>query len=152
MRHFSAWWIYRNGCFIYPHLKIMKNSPFYMGIPLLRRQEAHDFGGITPLQLRIVRLSWCPTQQLGCQIMKTSFRLLENVQDSFPHLANGPWKKSLNFIFPTTYGIPKSSKPVSHWLRKFLIGNLWTSSQPMEKQRFSRPTKYGLQALKPWSL
>ncbi len=26
------------------------------------------------------------------------------------HLANGPWKKSLNFIFPTKYGIPKSSK------------------------------------------
>ncbi len=27
-----------------------------------------------------------------------------------PHLANGPWKKSLNFILPTKYGIPKSSK------------------------------------------
>ena len=26
------------------------------------------------------------------------------------HLANGPWKKSLNFIFPTKYGIPKSSR------------------------------------------
>ena len=26
------------------------------------------------------------------------------------HLANGPWKKSLNIIFPTKYGIPKSSK------------------------------------------
>ena len=26
------------------------------------------------------------------------------------HLANGPWKKSLNFIFPTNYGIPKSLK------------------------------------------
>ena len=26
------------------------------------------------------------------------------------HLANGPWKKSLNFIFPTKYGIPKSLK------------------------------------------
>ena len=26
------------------------------------------------------------------------------------HLANGPWKKSLNFIFPTKYGIPKGSK------------------------------------------
>ena len=24
------------------------------------------------------------------------------------HLANGPWKKSLNFIFPTKYVIPKS--------------------------------------------
>ena len=34
------------------------------------------------------------------------------------HLANGPWKKSLNFVFPTKYGIPKSSKPVSHWLSK----------------------------------
>ena len=27
----------------------------------------------------------------------------------------GPWNKSLNFIFPTKYGIPKSLKPVSHW-------------------------------------
>ena len=24
------------------------------------------------------------------------------------HLANGPWNKSLNFIFPTKYVIPKS--------------------------------------------
>ena len=29
-----------------------------------------------------------------------------------------PEKKRLNFIFPTKYGIPKSSKPVSHWLSK----------------------------------
>ena len=28
----------------------------------------------------------------------------------YSHLANGPWKKSLNFIFPTKYGIPKSLK------------------------------------------
>ncbi len=34
------------------------------------------------------------------------------------HLANGPWKKSLNFIFPTKNVIPKSSKPVSHSLSK----------------------------------
>ena len=31
------------------------------------------------------------------------------------HSANGPWKKSLNFIFPTKYVIPKSLK-FSHWL------------------------------------
>ena len=30
------------------------------------------------------------------------------------HLANGPWNKSLNFIFPTKYVIPKSLK-FSHW-------------------------------------
>ncbi len=34
---------------------------------------------------------------------------------SFPYSAKGPWNKSLNFIFPTKYGIPKSLK-VSHWL------------------------------------
>ena len=33
------------------------------------------------------------------------------------HLANGPWNKSLNFIFPTTYVIPKSLK-FSHWPSK----------------------------------
>ena len=27
-------------------------------------------------------------------------------------------KKSLNFIFPTKYGTPKSLKLVSHWLSK----------------------------------
>ena len=27
-----------------------------------------------------------------------------------PYLANGPWNKSLNFIFPTKYVIPKSLK------------------------------------------
>ncbi len=31
------------------------------------------------------------------------------------HSANGPWKKSLNFIFPTKYVILKSLK-FSHWL------------------------------------
>ena len=33
------------------------------------------------------------------------------------HSANGPWKKSLNFIFPTKYVIPKSLK-FSHWPSK----------------------------------
>ena len=33
------------------------------------------------------------------------------------HLANGPWNKSLNFIFPTKYVIPKSLK-FSHWPSK----------------------------------
>ena len=37
---------------------------------------------------------------------------------TYSHLANGPWKKSLNFIFPTKYGIPKVQK-VSHWLSKY---------------------------------
>ncbi len=35
------------------------------------------------------------------------------------HLANGPWKKNFErLIFPTKYGIPKSSSLVSHWLSK----------------------------------
>ena len=33
------------------------------------------------------------------------------------HLANGPWNKSLNFIFPTRYVIPKRLK-FSHWPSK----------------------------------
>ena len=33
------------------------------------------------------------------------------------HLANGPWNKSLNFIFPTEYVIPKSLK-FSRWPSK----------------------------------
>ena len=36
-----------------------------------------------------------------------------------PHLANGPWNESLNFIFPTKYVIPKSLK-FSHWPSKKL--------------------------------
>ena len=44
------------------------------------------------------------------------------------HLANGPWKKSLNFFFPTKYVIPKSLK-FSHWpskmrMPKFLLMSL----------------------------
>ena len=35
-------------------------------------------------------------------------KLLGSITNS--HLANGPWKKSLNFIFLTKYGIRKSSK------------------------------------------
>ena len=30
--------------------------------------------------------------------------------EGWTHLANGPWNKSLNFMFPTKYGIPKSLK------------------------------------------
>ena len=37
----------------------------------------------------------------------------------YTHLANGPWKKSLNFIFPTKYVIPKSLK-LSHWLSEYI--------------------------------
>ncbi len=36
------------------------------------------------------------------------------------HLANGPRKKSLNFIFPTKYVIPKSLK-FSHWPSKKIV-------------------------------
>ncbi len=32
-----------------------------------------------------------------------------------------PEKKSLNFIFPTKYVIPKSLK-FSHWLSKYIVG------------------------------
>ena len=31
-------------------------------------------------------------------------------QPTHPHSANGPWKKKMNFIFPTKYVIPKSLK------------------------------------------
>ena len=42
------------------------------------------------------------------------------------HLANGPWEKSLNFIFPTKYVIPKSLK-FSHWPSKWptAISKTW---------------------------
>ena len=36
-----------------------------------------------------------------------------------PHLANGPWTKILNLIFPTKYVTPKSLK-FSHWPSKIL--------------------------------
>ena len=37
--------------------------------------------------------------------------------------AKGPWNKTLNFIFPTKYGIPKSFK-VGHWLSQNRLHNL----------------------------
>ena len=39
----------------------------------------------------------------------TNENQFENPQKK-THLANGPWNKSLNFIFPTKYRIPKSLK------------------------------------------
>ena len=36
----------------------------------------------------------------------------------YPHSAKGPWNKSLNFIFPIRYVIPKSLK-VGHWLSEY---------------------------------
>ena len=36
--------------------------------------------------------------------------------------AKGPLNKSLNFIFPTKYGIPKSLK-VGHWLSQTIHGS-----------------------------
>ena len=40
-----------------------------------------------------------------------------NTSKVITHLANGPWDKSLNYIFPTKYVIPKSLK-FSHWPSK----------------------------------
>ena len=42
------------------------------------------------------------------------------IAGSSSHLANGPWNKSLNFIFPTKYVIPKSLK-FSLWPSKFWL-------------------------------
>ncbi len=38
---------------------------------------------------------------------------------SYTDSAKGSWNKSLNFIFPTKYVIPKSLK-VSHWLSEYI--------------------------------
>ena len=45
---------------------------------------------------------------------------------SMTHSANGPWKKSLNFIFPTKDVIPKRLK-FSHWPGKMIMGRGTTS-------------------------
>ena len=45
------------------------------------------------------------------------FPVLPTGFDANPYLANGPWNKSLNFIFPSKYVIPKSLK-FSHWPSK----------------------------------
>ncbi len=44
----------------------------------------------------------------------------------FTYSAKGPWNKSLNSIFPTKYGIPKSLK-VSHWLSEFILNQYFHS-------------------------
>ena len=59
--------------------------------------------------LRVVETRWC--EEFWVRIWQ------------FSHLANGPWNKSLNFIFPTKYVIPKSLK-FSHWPSKFLDSSL----------------------------
>ena len=42
------------------------------------------------------------------------------------HSANGPWDKSLNFIFPTKHVITESLK-FSHWLSESWLQNVRTS-------------------------
>ena len=41
-------------------------------------------------------------------------------QNGAAYSAKGPWNKSLNFIFPTKHGIPKSLK-VGHWQSQGVI-------------------------------
>ena len=41
-----------------------------------------------------------------------------------------PWNKSLNFVFPTKYVIPKKFKPFSHWPSKYLHPGKWTGFEP----------------------
>ena len=53
------------------------------------------------------------------------------------HLANGPWKKSLNFIFPTKYVIPKSLK-FSHWPSKKIFTQLISTP----KKQITTPSMY----------
>ncbi len=46
---------------------------------------------------------------LGLQTQGSGFSIHTGIIE-VSHLANGPWKKSLNFIFPTKYGIPQKFK------------------------------------------
>ena len=50
-------------------------------------------------------------------IAATEFCLMSLL--SYTYSAKGSWNKSLNFIFPTKYVIPKSLK-VSHWLSEYI--------------------------------
>ena len=55
-----------------------------------------------------------------CQESNSSGSLELGFVHNEPHLANRPWNKSLNFIFPTKYVIPKSLK-FSHWPSRELL-------------------------------
>ena len=56
-----------------------------------------------------------------------------------------PEKKSLNFIFPTKYVIPKSLK-FSHWLSKFREGDI-----TLPAQRLTTSWRWTLQPRRPWN-
>ena len=83
----------------------------------------------TPMRLN----EWNKSATLWCLPNK------RKTSSKSPYLANGPWNKSLNFIFPTKYVIPKSLK-VSHWLSKSLKHHdpLW--HQPWQGQLDQLPT------------
>ena len=53
----------------------------------------------------------------------------KDLEGFFSYSAEGPWNKSLNFIFPTRYVMRKSLK-VGHWLSEFLNKKLNSLTGP----------------------
>ena len=67
-------------------------------------------------QSDFVRLTWF-LMASSLMMNKTKTVSINHYGHIETYLAKGPWNKSLNFIFPTKYVVPKSLK-VSHWLSK----------------------------------
>ena len=67
-------------------------------------------------------------------LVKNSCRFfcgIRNVVDGCS--AKGPWNKSLSFIFPIKYGIPKSLK-VTHWLSQLMVTLFQIIDGPMDNE------------------
>ena len=83
------------------------------------------------------------SRYLGLKLLMMPVRVRHHQGQTWTYSAKGPWNKSLNFIFRTKYGIPKSLK-VSHWLSQWNIEVKCDgkSHQQIDTQNFSQaPTK-----------
>ena len=105
--------VFKYSKVIYIYSWVIWVFPKIMGKPPKSSNFNRDFHykpsilGVFPLFL-----GWHPytaKKNNSCHFLGAPGNSLDNIW-KISHLANGPWKKSLNFIFPTKYGIPKSLK------------------------------------------
>ncbi len=62
-----------------------------------------------------MKMLWVPSKTRWWWCFQPIWKIRRKIENTIPYSAKGPWNKSLNFIFPTKYVIPKSLK-VGHWL------------------------------------
>ncbi len=79
--------------------------------------------------------------------------LVRSLKGMFSHLANGPWNKSLNFIFPTKYGIMRnriSQRCLAGWWFE-PIWKIWVKLEIFPKVRGEKDSIWNHHLDRIWS-